>query len=146
MKIIALILLLGLSLAYNPGAAVDYARKYCKNYNPNYPSYRNSGGDCANFVSQCLIAGGFSFSGCDNVKKSGVIAGVTSLRNCLKKKGWKVSTTKPASFTGGYPMARTDLGHAIMATSVSGNKITYCGHTSDVCDRTLDYAVYYMYP
>ena len=145
MKIIALLLLLGLALSYNPDAAVTYARKYCKNYNPNYPSYRNSGGDCANFVSQCLIAGGFSFSGCDNVKSSGVIAGVTSLRNCLKKKGWKVSTTKPASFRGGYPMAKTDLSHAIMATSV-GNKITYCGHTSDVCDRTLDYAVYYMYP
>ena len=144
MKIIALLLLLGLALSYNPDAAVTYARKYCKNYNPNYPSYRNSGGDCANFVSQCLIAGGFSFSGCDNVKSSGVIAGVTSLRNCLKKKGWKVSTTKPASFRGGYPMAKTDLSHAIMATSV-GNKITYCGHTSDVCDRTLDYAVYYMY-
>ena len=43
-------------------------------------------------------------------------------------------------------MAKIVLSHSIMATSASGNKITYCGHTSDDCDRTLDYAVYYMYP
>lgn len=41
---------------YQPAKAAAYADKYCKNYNRNYKEYR--GVDCANFVSQCLYAGG----------------------------------------------------------------------------------------
>ena len=44
--------------AYDVGAAFNYADKYWCNYNPNYASYKGKGGDCANFVSQCLHAGG----------------------------------------------------------------------------------------
>lgn len=43
---------------YDRIAAVAYARQYAMNYNPQYPSYASSGGDCMNFVSQCLHAGG----------------------------------------------------------------------------------------
>ncbi|MBE6844065.1 MAG: hypothetical protein E7510_14810, partial [Ruminococcus sp.] len=43
---------------YNVNAAVDYAKKYWNNYNPDYPNCNSIGGDCANFVSQCLYAGG----------------------------------------------------------------------------------------
>lgn len=41
---------------YKAAAAAAYADKYWKNYNRNYREYR--GVDCANFVSQCLYAGG----------------------------------------------------------------------------------------
>ena len=44
--------------SYNASAAVDYARQYWNNYNPAYTNYNSVGGDCANFVSQCLYAGG----------------------------------------------------------------------------------------
>ena len=147
MKVFLLFLLITLSFVYNynPDEAINYARKYCLDYNPNYPSYKNIGADCANFVSQCLIAGGFSFDGCQNVKY-GVITGCTSLLNCLKKKGWKDYTEKPPGFRGGYPMIRLDKGHAVMATEVSGSTIKYAGHTQDCCDRTLKYGVYYMMP
>ena len=43
---------------YNVTEAVNYAKKYWSNYNPNYPNCNDIGGDCANFVSQCLYAGG----------------------------------------------------------------------------------------
>lgn len=43
---------------YSAQDAADYADKYAMNYNSNYPSYANSGGDCANFASQALFAGG----------------------------------------------------------------------------------------
>ena len=146
MKVILFTLLIACSLSYNPSAAVSYAKQYCSNYNPKYPNYRNLGGDCANFVSQCLIAGGMNFNGCQNVKKSGVIAGVTSLKNCLEKKGWHVSSTKPASFKAGYPMVKPNLSHAIIATQVSGNTVYYSGHTNDVCNQKLGYSVLYIYP
>lgn len=43
---------------YNPKQAVEYAMTYALTYNPSYPNYTGVGGDCANFVSQCLYAGG----------------------------------------------------------------------------------------
>lgn len=50
---------------YNYGAAVQYAYNYGENYNPNYPNWGRYGGDCANFVSQCLYAGGKPMVGRD---------------------------------------------------------------------------------
>ena len=46
--------------SYNRDNAIAYGDKYCINYNlAKYNSYKGRGGDCANFVSQCLYAGGF---------------------------------------------------------------------------------------
>lgn len=54
---------------YDGDAAADYALEYCYNYNPDYPNWEtyNPGytWDCANFVSQCLFAGGKSMEGSD---------------------------------------------------------------------------------
>ena len=47
------------SYTYNVSKAIAYADKYCINYNSAYNSYKGRGGDCANFVSQCLYNGGF---------------------------------------------------------------------------------------
>ncbi len=46
--------------AYNTAAAIKYARKYSLDRNPDYPEYERN---CTNFVSQCLIAGGFPMKG-----------------------------------------------------------------------------------
>ena len=43
---------------YNADKAVEYADSYALSYNPSYGDYNALGGDCANFVSQCLKAGG----------------------------------------------------------------------------------------
>ena len=48
--------------AYNASNAVSYADTYWSNYNPNYSNYNSIGGDCANFVSQCLVAGGMQMT------------------------------------------------------------------------------------
>lgn len=47
---------------YNASAAVSYAKTYWSHYNPNYSNYNDIGGDCANFVSQCLHAGGLEMT------------------------------------------------------------------------------------
>lgn len=45
-------------------AAVAYARKHATKYNRAYKSFTDNGeGDCANFVSQILVAGGKKFTG-----------------------------------------------------------------------------------
>ncbi len=61
-------------------AALEYADKYVGaadsgqngySYNLEYKNYNNVGGDCANFVSQVLYAGGFKKSGTWNYGKDG---------------------------------------------------------------------------
>lgn len=47
---------------YNRINAINYAQKHALNYNNSYKSFDNSGGDCTNYISQCLHAGGIPFS------------------------------------------------------------------------------------
>jgi len=42
---------------YNREAAVAYAHQWAMARNPRYYDFSNLGGDCTNFVSQCLYAG-----------------------------------------------------------------------------------------
>ncbi|GEC02389.1 hypothetical protein SSP24_00440 [Streptomyces spinoverrucosus] len=46
---------------YDYKAMAAYAEKYWRNYNPDYPDFngQGAGGDCTNFVSQSLKAGGW---------------------------------------------------------------------------------------
>lgn len=46
--------------SYDRYAARNYARAYAENPNPEYRDFTNSGGDCTNFVSQALLAGGWT--------------------------------------------------------------------------------------
>ncbi len=44
-------------LPYNRGNAVDYATRWALSRNPSYYDFDKIGGDCTNFMSQCLYAG-----------------------------------------------------------------------------------------
>ena len=43
---------------YNRVLAVEYAKKYAFVRNSNFSDFTQMGGNCTNFVSQCLLAGG----------------------------------------------------------------------------------------
>ena len=47
---------------YNRDNAVNYADKYSLKYNDNYKNFNNNGGDCTNFVSQCIHEGNIPLS------------------------------------------------------------------------------------
>ncbi|GAA4515152.1 hypothetical protein GCM10023096_28420 [Nonomuraea ferruginea] len=51
------------TLAYDYGAMTRYALQYWSNYNPNYRTYGGEGGDCTNFLSQIVKAGGWAETG-----------------------------------------------------------------------------------
>lgn len=55
---------------YTINDAVDYANTYYSNYNISYPNWSSYGGDCANFVSQSLYAGGKSMVGTPGTSSS----------------------------------------------------------------------------
>ena len=130
MKAIVIVLLVGISLSYNPGAAVSYARSHCNNY-------KGRGGDCANFVSQCMHAGGQGFDGCGSRDNKGMLPGVAGLKSCLSSKGWKSYRSKPNNFRAGYPIFLKSGSHAMLATGVSGGNIIFCAHTNDRCDASI---------
>ena len=44
-------------MSYNRNAVYEYAKKWAYSRNPKYYDYDNIGGDCTNFVSQCIYAG-----------------------------------------------------------------------------------------
>ena len=44
-------------MAYNREQAVLYAKRWALGRNPAYGDFTDLGGDCTNFVSQCLFAG-----------------------------------------------------------------------------------------
>lgn len=45
------------NLPYNRARAVAYARRWALGRNPDYFDFHRIGGDCTNFVSQCIYAG-----------------------------------------------------------------------------------------
>jgi len=78
---------------YNPLKAIQYADQWWNKRNPKFQSYGFN--DCANYVSQCLIAGGLSLLASPSADKNGSIAQCTSLdvflTNTLKATVWKKS-------------------------------------------------------
>jgi len=45
-------------LPYDAKKAVEYANIWAMERNPRYYDYSSIGGDCTNFISQCIFAGG----------------------------------------------------------------------------------------
>lgn len=56
--------------SYDYDAAVEYAYDWWDDHNPDYSNWDGNGGDCANFVSQCLYAGGKPMKGTDRESAS----------------------------------------------------------------------------
>lgn len=85
---------------YNPISAANYAVAYVTPYNGSYCNYNNCGGDCTNFVSQCLRAGGeinggswYTFSGgCGTCGTSSSNAGTDTWANNVLLHNWLQSS------------------------------------------------------
>ena len=146
-----LILFLSLIFAifgYDRDQVYLYAKKYAFNYNPKYADYNDIGGDCANFVSQCLIAGGINFLQiCPNVAygQGGTVPNEVNLANCLSANGWTATSYIPKNFEKGdvviYP------GHAVIAISGYPN-VYIAAHSYDRFGEPSNYkegATYYHY-
>ena len=146
--ILLFFLIIGLSLSYDRKAAVEYAKKYWKDYNKDYINYADIGGDCANFVSQCMIAGGFNFYGCSVTLRDSKasLPRVKDIYTCLLQKGWHHSKTLPPSFKAGYPVFLDDLSHIMIASSVNEGKVKISGHTNDRWEYEVPAPLIYFYP
>ncbi len=142
MKVLILCLI-GLALSYNPNSAVTYAYNWYNSFNPAYNSYDPN--DCANFVSQCLKAGGMDLSGCITDNK-GCVINVSNLASCLLQKGWSSSRTMPNSFKPGYPVLFS--GHATICSSIQNGQALVACHSKPHYDSPTSWygTPTYYYP
>lgn len=128
--------------AYDGIKASQYAVRYAENYNPAYNDYNGRGGDCTNFASQCIHAGGIPT---DNVwyKDSHAWIRVVELRNWLLKKGYaRELTVQSNAKEGDLVQLRNSYGfwyHGLVITyrnPINGELFISC-HTGDYTNRAL---------
>jgi len=145
------------SYSYNTQDAIDYASSWCDRRNTAYYKDWSFGdnSDCANFVSQCLIAGGLNLQ---EIKKSyddngdyffsyGCIVRCVELWNLLNKYpnaeylGERTTATYPSGFTKGdiiiwyHPTLKRWRHTAITGSSSTSNSIY--AHDSNRCGTNM---------
>ena len=120
--------------SYNRIAARDYAYKYWSSYNPAYTSYKGNGGDCANFVSQCLHAGGIPT---DATWKADSWIRASAVPSYMMNKGYATKTSYTNATAGSFAYTSSGAGHAVLVTINDGAKIAYTAHTTDRKDAAF---------
>ena len=136
---------------YNRKLAVEYARKWALSRNPDYYNYDKIGGDCTNFISQCIYAGkremnyrGYGWYYNDANNKSASWTGVEYLYKFLinnKSEGprgrlvgmedLEIGDLIQLSFDGSI------FGHTLIISDINSMEIKVCAHTIDSKDRRL---------
>lgn len=143
---------------YNRDAAVAYAQQYSSNasgtssynnaqYKPIGDSPNNINKDCANFVSQCLFAGGMPMHDGWYYRYPGNVAnpsvnsawkGTNSQKKSIASRKWgervySINKLKRGDLVYTYDTEQNDgtFGHVVIVTQDVGNssKMIVCGHT-----------------
>lgn len=119
---------------YDRIAARDYAHKWYgpsdEDYNPEYSNWNGNGGDCANFVSQCIEAGGV-LPDDTWYKDSKIWISTSKLANYMVSKGYATEETYKYTTAGNFA---TKPGHSVLVTLNNTIDIAYTAHNTNVKD------------
>lgn len=132
---------------YNPSKAVIYAKKYALSYNKAYNSFHEKGGDCTNFVSQCIHFGGVLNSSIWKPYSYSWIR-VNELYYYLLRRGLGIDVTKEKNYKIGsilqfYSKEKGFFSHSgIITESLPNGDYLYSCHSYD----RLDYPLSEIYP
>lgn len=138
---------------YNRQKAVEYARRWALGANPKFYHFGGIGGDCTNYISQCLLAGGgvmnyaypmgwFYRSESD---RSPSWTSVASLQKFLLRDESGVGPFgRICKFDeleiGDLIQLRqniTHFNHTLIVTEIVGREVYVCAHSNDALDRRL---------
>jgi len=133
------------TISYDASAAVEYAVAHATD-EPEYSKANGNGSDCANFVSQCINAGGIPqdragnwYQGSTNWirtgynKNGGVVPYLTG-------KEYFAPVASSSSATEGSIMYYNTKSHVAIVTLIDGSTIKYSHHSNVKKD-----SVYYVY-
>ena len=169
MKILIISLLLIYTIeGYSREGAVRYARENVHNpnhdcktgheectpyayYGSEHCDYKSHGGNCANFVSQCLVKGGghpiLKGGGCRGYPCGFEEVGANELGECLKERGWKSKCghlLEPPSYIKAgdvliyHKNDCTGPAHAVLITEGGAYPKITC-HSKEHLDQTYRY-------
>ncbi|MBP5193255.1 MAG: amidase domain-containing protein [Clostridia bacterium] len=136
---------------YDRNAAVSYARAWAFGRNPNYYNFDGLGGDCTNFVSQCIFAGagvmnyspvfGWYYISSDSRAPSwtGVeFLGDFLLNNAGAGPFGRLGDGSDCDIGDVVQFARGgDFYHSAIISGISGGEILLAAHTFDALNRPL---------
>lgn len=135
---------------YNSKLASEYAQKYALNYNTKYKSFDNSGGDCTNFVSQCLHAGNIPITNSWRPYSTSWIR-VNELYHYLIKNAIGVNITSKPPYKEGdviqfYANSKGYFSHSgVITKSLGYGEYLYCCHSYDKLNFPLSEIFPFMY-
>lgn len=138
---------------YDRQEAVDYARAWALKVNPRFYNFTEIGGDCTNFISQCLLAGGgkmnynylkgwYYNSAYD---RSPSWTSVGGLMNFLLRNKESVGPIGRIVSLGQIELGDiiqlrqnpSHFNHSVIVTKILGGNIFVCAHTNDAQDKAL---------
>lgn len=142
---------------YSRQKAIEYAYKFWNKRNPKFYNFDSLGGDCTNFVSQCVIYGGIKMDYSNNGwyyisldKRSPSFSGVNEFFNYAttntKAVGIKakIVTIDKVEIGDIVQMLQkgTTFHHTLIVTKIAGNianinNIFVTCHTNDTKDKQL---------
>ncbi|MBE7074644.1 MAG: amidase [Clostridiales bacterium] len=145
---------------YNRNLAVDYAIKYALVRNNKYFDYTNIGGNCTNYISQCLFAGApqmnFSSNGWFYISPANTSI---SWANVEPFYNFITTNTGIGIFAKESPLSMCEAGdviqlkfknknifsHALLVTKINApnpKDIIVCANTRDIKNVPLSYYTY----
>lgn len=151
-----------IAATYNSTGAANYALKWALDRNPNYANFDGSGGDCTNFVSQCMDEGGGlsehfgtaystnSWYYTTSTNRSATWTGASQLNSYLKSSSSKINASVSnwsSVYFGDIIQLMSSSGSAYHSLIISGiaystggrSDLLICCHTSDKKHKSLAY-------
>jgi hypothetical protein len=149
---------------YDRAHAVEYARRWALSRNPLFGVFEGIGGDCTNFISQCVLAGcctmdyaptfGWYYKSMSD--RAPAWTGVVYLYNYLTGSGGHSGRgTHPGPFGEQVDIGRAEAGdiiqladrdgkfyHSLLITGFTKDDILVSTHTYDALDRGLSTYVF----
>jgi hypothetical protein len=155
-----------IDIPYQRDRAVEYARRWALSRNPLFPDFAGSGGDCTNFISQCVLAGsgvmnytptfGWYYLSIDN--RAPAWSGVDEFYDFMVgapqfveanggtgPRAYEIRNATEIEIGDVIQLANSSgsFYHTLIISDFKDNDILVCAHTNDALDRPLssyDYA------
>lgn len=139
---------------YNREKAVEYARKWALSSNPQFGYFGGLGGDCTNYISQCLLAGGgvmnFNYTKGwfykSMTNRSPSWTSVAYLQNFLLRNNNEIGPLAKIVGLGDIEVGdiiqirqnKTHFNHTVIVSKIENGIIYVCAHSFDVLDKPLN--------
>jgi len=149
-----------IDIPYDAARAVAYAKRWALSRNPLFPNFAGIGGDCTNFISQCLLAGGATMNDTRDFgwyyfspeNRAPAWSGVEFLYNFLtgapdylQENGGEGPFAREVTFLEGLQLGDIvqlanetgDYYHTLIITGFDGRIPLICAHNDDAYMRPL---------